>query len=86
MCSPARDLSAGYHAVSGELIAALVTPHLAGSGVIRWLWTLCESLSQAFCWVLIRRRGKVIAETEHEEDIVYARIGRSELCPVPNLC
>ncbi|OSX64712.1 hypothetical protein POSPLADRAFT_1044185 [Postia placenta MAD-698-R-SB12] len=42
MCSPARDMSAGYHAWGHSMI---VDP-----------------------------MGKVIAETEHEEDIVYARI------------
>ncbi|KAH9914697.1 carbon-nitrogen hydrolase [Fomitopsis serialis] len=42
MCSPARDMSAGYHAWGHSMV---VDP-----------------------------MGKVIAETEHEEDIVYAHI------------
>lgn len=81
MCSPARDMTAEYHAVSTvarSLISASsieshsvgsldgrrpdVSPHLFPSQVVS-----ADSVSL--------HRGKVIAETEHDEDIVYARIG-----------
>ena len=78
MCSPARDLKQNYHAVSmyNNCLTRMLTWH--NSGDTRWSWTLCKPLRLWSAHGGLRRmlcRGKVIAETAEQEDIVYAHIG-----------
>ena len=58
MCSPARDLTAGYHAVSlyHVFVYSLMMISLEFSGDTRWLWTLCKSASKGMNDVLMACR------------------------------
>ena len=41
MCSPARDMNAGYHAVRTNPLQCFGIDTDVGSGVIRWWWIQC---------------------------------------------
>lgn len=79
MCSPARDLTAGYHAVSPLLIMPL-RPSLisANSGDTRQLLIQCESPGERHrIHYSIIHRGNVLAEAEDSEEILHVNIGMS---------
>ena len=80
MCSPARDMSAEYHAVcrlfypSSTLLkngCVPVGPFYGGRPYVR----LCVLGRKKCILIQIKLRGTVISQTDEKEDIVYTFVG-----------
>lgn len=80
MCSPARDLTADYHAVRLDTTILVHIDIISSGGTRLWsilcMWSTCT-------FMVLRTlmynfyRGEVIATADEHESIVYANIGLS---------
>jgi len=83
MCSPARDMSAGYHAVRRHLFTVSVL-HRIDNRRLDSVGSLARGGPNVCVCVFkrissVRRppfsRGTVLAEADHEEEIIHVHIG-----------
>jgi hypothetical protein len=74
MCSPARDMTADYHAVSLSTGEEMLLKLHQSVGPFECYRPIVCRVFAGIALPDLLRRGKVIATTEHDEVIVYAEI------------